>query len=69
MDTQTKATALHVRTDLRAGESAELNLNNPVAALGSAVDLCQTAAQVANNALTDPDALKSFINYLPAANA
>jgi len=69
MDTKTRVAALPVRTGLRAGESPELDLSNPIAALSNAFDLYQTATQVANNALVDPDALKLFMNYLPSANA
>jgi hypothetical protein len=59
---------LRVRTDLYAGESGELDLNKPIETLGQAVELYQTANQVVGNALVDPEALKLFMNYLPAAN-
>lgn len=59
---------MHVRTDLYAGESAELDLNKPIETLGQAVDLYQTANHVVSNALVDPEALKLFMYYLPAAN-
>lgn len=69
MGIQTGTKVLRVRTGLRAGEAAELSFTTPADALGTAVGFYQTAAQVANGALTNPEALKLFMDYLPKANA
>lgn len=69
MGIHTEIIALRVRTGLCAGEAAEQSFTTPADALGTAVSLYQTAAQVANGALTNPDALKLFMDYLPKANA
>lgn len=58
-----------VRTDLLSGESTAPTGANPVNALNKAWEIYQTANQVAENALTDPNALKLFMNYLPSANS
>jgi hypothetical protein len=59
---------MHVRTNLVSGETTPTTLPSPVDALNTAVDLYQTASNVVGNALTDPNALKLFMNYLPPAD-
>lgn len=68
MGIQTKTRVLRVRTGLCAGEAVEQSFSSPAEALGTVVSLYQTAAQVANGALTNPEALKLLMDYLPKAN-
>jgi hypothetical protein len=61
---------MHVRTNLYSGETA----SNPVEAqlnqcFQTILGLVQTANQVVNNSLTNPEALKLFVKTTPPAGS
>ena len=61
---------MHVRTNLYSGETAtnplETQLNQCFQTL---LSLVQTANQVVNNSLTNPEALKAFTQKTPPASS
>ncbi len=59
---------MHVRTNIFAGEMPASSGPTLDGVLNTALELVQTANTVAANALVDPNALKLFMNYLPAAD-
>ena len=59
---------MHVRTDLKAGQSQASQAVSPENIYSSAMELYATANQVIDNSLVDPGAFKLFMNFLPSAD-
>jgi len=59
---------MHVRTNIFAGEMPASSSPTADEVLNTAKNLFETANTVVANSLVDPNALKLFMNYLPAAN-
>lgn len=59
---------MHVRTNINAGDQTETAVVDRTDPFSTAIDLYKTANTIVENSLTDPNALKLLMNYLPPAN-
>jgi hypothetical protein len=59
---------MQVRTNIYSGETQIPPIESPLEALDAVMNLYQTANSVVQNALTDPNALKLFIGFIPPAD-